>query len=152
MNQVCIPSSTYPHHYYRGPCGNPDPREFFNSETNRIPLKTRRTSLDEWKSVFQSWPSEIKGWRNWYQRVTTSRASTLLNAQIDHSITLSLANIEKNEPILVAASYFWFDTLNAFLFNDGPMAPSLMDVFVLTFMNISTTHDPFTFQTNPKCL
>ena len=42
----------------------------------------------------------------------------------------------RNEPMLISASYFWSDALNAFMFNHGPMIPTLMDVVMLTGQNI----------------
>jgi len=42
----------------------------------------------------------------------------------------------RNEPILISASYFWSDAINAFMFNHGPMTPTLMDVMMLTGLNI----------------
>ena len=42
----------------------------------------------------------------------------------------------RNEPMLISASYFWSDALNAFMFNHGPMTPTLMDVVMLTGQNI----------------
>ena len=45
----------------------------------------------------------------------------------------------KNEPMLVSASYFWSDALNAFLFGHGPMTPTLLDILMLTGLNISAS-------------
>jgi len=42
----------------------------------------------------------------------------------------------RNEPMLISASYFWSDAVNAFMFNHGPMTPTLMDVMMLTGLNI----------------
>nr|TKW32159.1 hypothetical protein SEVIR_2G151900v2 [Setaria viridis] len=49
----------------------------------------------------------------------------------------------------MAASYFWSDTLNAFLFGHGPMTPTLTDVLMLTGLNISSPDSPFDFLENP---
>ena len=49
--------------------------------------------------------------------------------------------MEKNEPMMIAASYFWLDTLNAFIFGHGPASPTLGDVLMLTGLNISTADD-----------
>jgi hypothetical protein len=46
--------------------------------------------------------------------------------------------MSRNESLLIAASYFWSDALNAFLFGHGPMAPTLADVLVLTGLDISS--------------
>ena len=42
----------------------------------------------------------------------------------------------RNEPMLISASYFWSDAMNAFMFHHGPMTPTLMDVVMLTGLNI----------------
>ena len=38
--------------------------------------------------------------------------------------------------MLISASYFWSDAVNAFMFNHGPMTHTLMDVVMLTGLNI----------------
>ena len=42
----------------------------------------------------------------------------------------------RNEPMLILASYFWSDAINSFMFNHEPMTPTLMDVVMLTGLNI----------------
>jgi len=49
----------------------------------------------------------------------------------------------RNEPMLISASFFWSDAINAFLFSHGPMTPTLLDVMMLTSLNISTSDRPF---------
>jgi hypothetical protein len=56
--------------------------------------------------------------------------------EIDQCITFFRADMGKHENLLIAASYFWFDyfwfdTLNTFLFGNGPMIPTLLDVLML---------------------
>nr|TKW28118.1 hypothetical protein SEVIR_3G304600v2 [Setaria viridis] len=51
--------------------------------------------------------------------------------------------MERNEPLVVAASYFWSDALNAFLFGHRPMTPTLADVVLLTGLDISSPDTPF---------
>jgi len=46
--------------------------------------------------------------------------------------------MERNESLLIAASYFWSDTLNAFVFGYGPASPTLADVLMLTGIEIAT--------------
>jgi hypothetical protein len=47
--------------------------------------------------------------------------------------------MSRNESLLIASSYFWFDALNAFLFSHGPMAPTLANVLLLTALDISSS-------------
>lgn len=52
-------------------------------------------------------------------------------------------HVKKNEPMLSAAAYFWSNTLNCFLFWQGPMTPSLLHVKMLTSLNVTTSINPF---------
>jgi len=49
--------------------------------------------------------------------------------------------MEKNESMMIAASYFWLDTFNAFIFGHGLASPTLADVLMLTGLDITTTDD-----------
>jgi len=41
--------------------------------------------------------------------------------------------------------YFWSDAINAFLFGHGPMTPTLLDVMMLTGLNITSLDQSFDF-------
>ena len=58
--------------------------------------------------------------------------------------------MERNESLLIAASYFWSDTLNAFVFGHGPASPTLADVLMLTGLEIATTDDSHLFDSKPS--
>jgi len=49
--------------------------------------------------------------------------------------------MEKNESMMIAVSYFWSDTFNAFIFGHGPASPTLADVVMLSGLDIATTDD-----------
>ena len=49
----------------------------------------------------------------------------------------------RNEPMLISASDFWSDAINAFMFGYGPMTSTLMDVMMLTGLNIHAPDRPF---------
>jgi len=49
--------------------------------------------------------------------------------------------MERNESLLIVASYFWSDILNTFVFGHGPASPTLADVLMLTGLDISTADD-----------
>jgi hypothetical protein len=53
--------------------------------------------------------------------------------------------MSRNESLLIVASYFWSDALNAFLFGHGPMAPTLADVLLLTGLNVSSSDTLFSY-------
>jgi hypothetical protein len=50
-----------------------------------------------------------------------------------------LSPLEKNENLLKTISYFWSDALICFLFGHGPMTPTLIDVVMITGLDISSS-------------
>jgi len=58
--------------------------------------------------------------------------------------------MERNESLLIATSYFWSDTLNAFVFGHGPASPTLADVLMLTGLDVSTADNSHLFDTKPS--
>jgi len=58
--------------------------------------------------------------------------------------------MERNESMLIAASYFWSGTLIAFVFGHGPASPTLADVLMLTGLDISTADSNHLFDTKPS--
>ena len=92
-----------------------------------------------WDKSFRSWPTLVLRWRDWYRRVSASENNIWTDLGISHCIKLSLANMQKNEPLLSAVSYFWHDTFNAFIFGHGPMTPTLLDVILLTDLNVTAS-------------
>ena len=60
-------------------------------------------------------------------------------------MTLSLSGMERNDPLLISASYFWSNTLNAFVFCHGPMTITLADVYMLTGLRIIGLMQPYDF-------
>jgi len=63
---------------------------------------------------------------------------------------LSIADMDRNESQLIAASYFWSDTLNAFLFGYGPASPTLADVPMLTGLDNASADDRHLFDTKAE--
>jgi len=122
--------------------GNPDPTSIINLETSRIPLKSSNMNLD-WTQAFKSWPSVTPGWKNWFRRIANVQRTNWEEYDISQCLNLSLSEMISNEPMLISASYFWSDALIAFLFNHGPMTPILMDVVMLTGLNIHAADRPF---------
>ena len=64
---------------------------------------------------------------------------------------LSIADMERNESLLIASSYFWSDTLNAFLFGHGPASPTLVDILMLTGLDIATADDGHLIDRKAEC-
>jgi hypothetical protein len=57
---------------------------------------------------------------------------------IADALSLSLPPLEKNENLLKTIGYFWSDALNYFLFGHSPMTPMLMDVVMITGLDIAS--------------
>jgi hypothetical protein len=55
---------------------------------------------------------------------------------IADALSLSLSPLEKDENLLKTIGYFWSDAINCFLFGHGPMTPTLMDVVMITGLDI----------------
>ncbi|BAB55787.1 aminotransferase-like protein [Oryza sativa Japonica Group] len=53
-----------------------------------------------------------------------------------------LANSAKDEPLMASASYFWSNTINAFLFNQVPMTPTLIDITMITGLDVTSSANP----------
>ena len=122
-NKIAIPTDR-PHLQCLGPLGDPDPTNLINAETNRIPFRAENFSLDLWKDTFRSWPSPIVGWTDWFLRVSNPNEVLWGERNLAQCIKLSIADMHRNESLLIAASYFWSDTLNAFVFGHGPVSPT----------------------------
>jgi hypothetical protein len=75
----------------------------------------------------------------WYNRVANTYQPTWESKGIADALSLSLSPLEKNENLLKTIGYFWSDALNCFLFGHGPMTPTLLDVMMITGLDISST-------------
>ena len=51
--------------------------------------------------------------------------------------------MERNDSLLIVASYFWSNTLNTFIFGHGPMTITLADVYMLTGLRITGPMQPY---------
>ena len=129
---------------YLGPMGDPDPTSIINLETSKIPLKASNMTAD-WSLAFRSWPNVTPGWRNWFRRVAGSHRATWEQYDISQCLNLSLSEMVKNEPMLISASFFWSVAISAFLFGHGLMTPTLLDVMMLTGLNITASDRSFNF-------
>jgi hypothetical protein len=126
--------------------GDTNPTDMINFETDRIPFKHAFLNMTDWDGCFRSWTGYVKGWKNWYRRVSVKNKGLWEKCKISQCITLSLSAMSRNESLLIAASYFWSDALNAFLFGHEPMAPTLADVLLLTGLNVSSLNTLFSYR------
>ena len=141
MSEKIIIPTEQPHLQCLGPLGDPDPTDLITAETNRIPFRAENFYLDLWKDTFPSWLNPTKGWKDWFLRVSNTNEVSWGERKIDQCIRLSIVNMERNESMLIATSYFWSDMFNAFIFGHGPGSPMLADVFMLTGLDIATAGD-----------
>jgi hypothetical protein len=125
--------------------GDPDPTDLINTKTNRSPFRAKNFSLDLWKDTFRSWPKTTKVWKDWYLRVIGSMEVYWAERKLDQCIRLSIADMQKNESMMMAAAYFWSDTTNTFIFGHGPATPTLTDVHMLIGLHISSADDPLVY-------
>jgi hypothetical protein len=126
--------------------GDTNPTEMINLETGQIPFKHASLNLTDWDGWFRSWTDYVKGWRDWYRRVSAKNRSSWEKYKMNPCITLSLSDMSQNESLLIAASYFWSDALNAFLFGHGPMILTLANVLLLTGLDISSSDTLFSYR------
>ena len=84
-----------------------------------------------------------KGWRDWFLRVSEKKARDWVVSDLNQCLTLSLSGMERNDSLLISASYFWSNTLNAFVFCHGPMTITLVDVYMLTGLRIIGPMQPY---------
>ena len=56
---------------------------------------------------------------------------------MNQCLTLSLSRMERNDSLLISASYFWSNALNTFVFGHGPMTITLIDIYMLTGLKIT---------------
>jgi len=103
--------------------GNPDPTDIINAETNQIAFKAENFSLYLWKDTFRSWLKTTKGWKDWFLRVSGANEVYWGECKLDQCIRLSIADMEKNESMMIAAAYFWSNTFNAFYVWSWPGFP-----------------------------
>jgi len=90
------------------------------------------------------------GWKDWFLRVSKSNEVQWGERKLDQCIRLSIADMHRNESLLIAASYFWLDTLNAFVFGHDSTSPTLADVVMLTGLDVSSADSTHFFDTKPS--
>ena len=113
----------------------------------KFPFRQSLVDLSSWntKNPFRNWPKMPKGWRDWFRRVSDKKGEDWEVYDLSQCLTLSLFGMERNDSLLIVASYFWSNTLNAFIFGHGPMTISLADVYMLTGLRIIGPMQPYKF-------
>nr|BAD31394.1 hypothetical protein [Oryza sativa Japonica Group] len=88
-----------------------------------------------------------KSWTTWYQRVSASKKVHWDEIGIGQALALTIANSAKDKPLIAATTYFWSNTINAFLFNQGPMTPTLIDITMITGLDVTSSANPMSMNT-----
>ena len=103
--------------------------------------------LSSWntKTPFRNWPKVPKGWRNWFCWISEKKGGDWELYDLNHCLTLSLSGMERNDSLLIYASYFWSNALIAFVFGHGPMTITLADVYMLTDLRITGSMQPYEY-------
>nr|ABA97724.1 hypothetical protein LOC_Os12g25570 [Oryza sativa Japonica Group] len=149
---VVVPSLSHENHYFLGPIGNLDPTNFIIGETNRILFRLANPNLGHWKNTFKLWPSlekttPEKSWTTSYQCVSATKKVHWDEIWISQVLALTIANSTKDKPLMAAATYFWSHTINAFLLNQGPMTPNLIDITMITGLDVTSSANPMSMNT-----
>jgi hypothetical protein len=76
----------------------------------------------------------------------SAKTSNWDSLRIAHCLELSLAETPKNENLLIAACHFWSNGVNAFLFGHGPMSPTLVDVYMITGLDVTGSMYPHKYK------
>ena len=85
------------------------------------------------------------GWRDWFRRVSEKKGGDWELYDLNQYLTLSLFGMERNDSLLISASYFSSNTLNAFVFGHGPMTITLADVYMLTDLRVTRSMKPYEY-------
>jgi hypothetical protein len=94
--------------------------------------------LESWSDSLRAWPNPPEGWIVWYNRMTDAYQPLWESIGIADALSLSLSPLKKDENLLKTIGDFWSDALNCFLFGHGPMTPTLLDVMMITGLDISS--------------
>ena len=133
-----LPHPSLPNSLCLGPRTVDNPAHLISCEANRIPFVSQDLDLSSWADCLRAWPNPPEGWVSWYNRVSKTYYSSWEIIGIADALSLSLSPLEKHENLLKTIGYFWSDALNCFMFGHGPMTPTLLDVVMITGLDITS--------------
>ena len=84
------------------------------------------------------WADCLRAWITWYSRVAKAYMPLWQELDIADALSLSLSPLDKDENLLKTIGYFWSDALNCFFFGHGPMTITLLDVTMITGLDIGS--------------
>jgi hypothetical protein len=137
VSDIFLPHPSLPNSFCLGPRFHESSIDLISYKANRIPFVSQDIDLDSWADSLHAWPNSSEGWVSWYNRMTRVHQSTWEAIGIAYALSLSLSPLDKNENLLKTIDYFWSDALNYFLFDHSPMTPTLMDVVMITGLDIA---------------
>jgi hypothetical protein len=136
---ILLPHPSLPNSFCLGPRFHESLTDLISCEANRILFVSQDIDLDSWADSLRAWLNPPEGWVAWYNRVVRVHQSTWETIGIADALSLSLSPLEKNENLLKIIGYFWFDALNYFSFGHSLMTPTLMDVVMITSLDIASS-------------
>ncbi|KAK1551501.1 hypothetical protein QYE76_017487 [Lolium multiflorum] len=159
VSDILLPHPSLPNSMCLGPRSSESPAHLISCEANRIPFVNQDLDLTSWADCLRAWPNPPEGWVAWYNTVSKTHYATWETIGIADALSLSLSPLEKNENILKTIGYFWSDALNCFMFGHGPMTPTLLDVAMITGLDIASPSPsafklpkvPFTLSSKTEC-
>jgi hypothetical protein len=138
VSDILLPHPSLPNSFCLGPRFHESQIDLISCEANRIPFVSQDIDLDSGADNLRAWPNPPKGWVAWYNRVARVYQSAWETIGRADALSLSLCPLHKNENLLKTIGYFWSDALNCFLFGHSPMTPTLMDVVMITGLDIAS--------------
>jgi hypothetical protein len=138
VSDILLPHPSLPNSFYFGPRFHESPTDLISYEANRILFVSQDIDLNSWADNLLVWPNPPEGWVAWYNRMVRVYQSTWETIGIADALSLSLSPLDKNENLLKTIGYFWSDALNCFLFGHSSMIPTLMDVVMITGLDIAS--------------
>jgi hypothetical protein len=134
-----LPHPYSPNSFCLWPRSYEKPIDLISSEANRVPFVGQAIDLESWSDSLRAWPNPPEGWIIWYNRMADAYQPLWESIRTADALSLSLSPLEKDENLLKTIGYFWSDALNCFLFGHGPMTPTLLEVMMITGLDISST-------------
>jgi hypothetical protein len=159
VSEILFPHPSLPNSFCLGPRFHESPIDLISCEANRIPFVSQDIDLDSWADSLRARSNPLEGCVAWYNRVARVHQSTWETIGIANALSLSLSPLEKNENLLKIIGYFWSDALNCFLFGHSLMTPTLMDVVMITSLDIASSNPsayrlpevPFRLSSKSEC-
>ena len=131
MSDILLPHPSNPKSFYLGPRAYENPIDL-------IPFVSQNIDLILWADCLRAWPNPPESWITWYSRVAKTYMLLWQDLNIADALSLSLSPLDKDVNLLKTIGYFWSDALNCFLFGHGPMTITLLDVTMITGLDIGS--------------